>query len=163
MQFLPKNIPEEGEMLTTIVHGDYRLDNVIFHPTKAIILSVLDWELSTLGNPFSDLAYLCQTYYLPSPYGFIGSITEDELKEMGIPEEKEVLEKYCERMKISKTKFWNFYIAFSLFRIAGISQGVYHRAIQGNASAPNAMEFGDRAIFLAQIAWDTLQMNPSKL
>jgi len=157
IEWLPKNIPEGSRNVSTIVHGDFRLDNVVFHPEEPQILAVLDWELSTLGHPYSDLAYNCMMYHLPAPFGLLGIDNNTTnfngwLKEMGIPTEKEYLDTYCRRTGVSQIANWTFYLVFSLFRIAGIAQGVYKRALQGNASAPNAMEFGSIVGYLADTA-----------
>eukprot|EP01114_Cavostelium_apophysatum_P005709 TRINITY_DN1687_c1_g2_i3.p1 TRINITY_DN1687_c1_g2~~TRINITY_DN1687_c1_g2_i3.p1 ORF type:complete len:661 (+),score=128.49 TRINITY_DN1687_c1_g2_i3:77-1984(+) len=158
INYLPKHIPKDSETVVSIVHGDFRLDNVIFHPSEPKILAVLDWELSTLGHPFSDLSYMCQTYYAPPPYGVRGMLNNDEdLKKIGIPSEQYVLDKHEELTHVPKSKEWEFYLAFSLFRAAAISQGVYKRALQGNASAPNAKEYGARVVLLADIAWNLIQ------
>eukprot|EP01117_Protostelium_nocturnum_P012560 TRINITY_DN4623_c0_g1_i3.p1 TRINITY_DN4623_c0_g1~~TRINITY_DN4623_c0_g1_i3.p1 ORF type:complete len:713 (-),score=233.01 TRINITY_DN4623_c0_g1_i3:59-2197(-) len=163
IQNLPKLIPREHDHLVSLVHGDFRLDNVIFHPTKPKILACLDWELGTLGHPFSDLSYSCSLYKLPSPFGLV---SEQGLPE-GIPSEKEFLELYCKNAKmnsnIGEDPSWNFYLSFSLFRLASISQGVYKRSLLGNASASNANEYGERAKMLASGSASLLQLYHDEL
>eukprot|EP01118_Nematostelium_gracile_P014183 TRINITY_DN5475_c0_g1_i2.p1 TRINITY_DN5475_c0_g1~~TRINITY_DN5475_c0_g1_i2.p1 ORF type:complete len:226 (-),score=53.06 TRINITY_DN5475_c0_g1_i2:35-712(-) len=146
MEWLPKNIPKDSN-LCSLVHGDFRLDNVIFDEKEPKILAVLDWELSTLGHPFGDLAYNVMMYYMPPPMGFGGEPRQ------GIPSWQEYVKKYCERMNLNKIDRFGFYMAFSLFRMAGIAQGVYKRALQGNASAPNALDHGPMVQHLADLAW----------
>jgi len=151
MAWLPENIPPGDE--TSLVHGDYRLGNIILAPDEPKIAAVLDWELSTLGHPLTDLAYNCLPYHLPSgvknPPGLVGV----DLAPLGIPQEKDHIAAYCRAAGRSEgIAHWSFYITFAMFRLASISQGVYARALQGNASAPNAMEFGERTIQLARQA-----------
>ncbi|MBL8486790.1 MAG: phosphotransferase [Rhodocyclaceae bacterium] len=151
MEWLPRHIPPGDE--TRITHGDYRLDNVIFHPTEPRILAVLDWELSTLGHPLADFAYHCMTWRL-SPNQFRGLVGYD-LKALGIPSEEEYVAAYCRRTGregIPKAE-WEYYIAFNMFRLAAIIQGIMARAVQGNASSAEAVEMGKRARPLAEEAW----------
>ena len=158
--WLPEHIPPGDE--TAIVHGDYRLDNVIFHPTEPRILAVLDWELSTLGHPLADFAYHCMAWRL-SPGQFRGLIGGD-LATLGIPSESEYVARYCARTQrppISQAD-WEFYAAFNMFRLAAILQGVLARALQGNASSSQALEAGRRARPLAEAAWAQVQAtNPT--
>ena len=151
MAWLPANIPAGDE--TSIVHGDYRLDNVIFHPTEPRILAVLDWELSTLGHPLSDFAYHCMTWRL-SP-GLFRGIKGYDLKALGIPGEQEYVAMYCQRTgraSIPAAEF-EYYLAFNMFRLTAILQGIMARALQGNASSQEAVETGKRARPLAEEAW----------
>ncbi|MDE2252951.1 MAG: phosphotransferase [Betaproteobacteria bacterium] len=153
--WLPAHIPPGEE--TAIVHGDYRLDNVIFHPTEPRILAVLDWELSTLGHPLADFAYHCMAWRL-SPGQFRGLIGGD-LAALGIPSEGEYVARYCARTQrppVSQAD-WEFYAAFNMFRLAAILQGVLARALQGNASSSQALEAGRRARPLAEAAWAQVQ------
>jgi aminoglycoside phosphotransferase (APT) family kinase protein len=151
IEWLPKNIPPGDE--TSIVHGDYRLDNVIFHPTEPRVLAVLDWELSTLGHPLADFSYHMMTWRL-GPEEFRGLAGLD-LAGLGIPGEREYVDAYCRRTGRSPVGFepWNFYMAYNMFRLAGILQGVMARALQGNASSAKALEAGERARPLAEAAW----------
>jgi aminoglycoside phosphotransferase (APT) family kinase protein len=147
--WLPSNIPDGDE--TAIVHGDYRLDNMIFHPTQPRVLAVLDWELSTLGHPLADFAYHCMSWHI-APGSFRG-IAGLDLAALGIPSEDEYIARYCERTGRSGIAHWNFYLAFSLFRIAGILQGVAKRALIGTAASAEAVETGKRARPMAELGW----------
>jgi aminoglycoside phosphotransferase (APT) family kinase protein len=151
IEWLPKHIPADEE--TSIVHGDFRLDNVIFHPHEPRILAVLDWELSTLGHPLVDLAYLCMRYHLSSAQ-FLGLAGVDA-EALQIPSEAECVADYCRRRGRAPVaaQDWTYYLAFNMFRLAGILQGVLARAIQGNASSATALEAGRRARPLAEQAW----------
>ena len=151
IEWLPKHIPADEE--TGIVHGDFRLDNAIFHPSEPRILAVLDWELSTLGHPLVDLAYLCMRYHL-SPEQFRGLAGLD-LAALQIPSEAECVSDYCRRLRRAPVapQDWTYYLVFNMFRLTGILQGVLARAIQGNASSTTALEAGRRARPLAEQAW----------
>ncbi len=151
IDWLPQHIPQGEE--TAIVHGDYRLDNVVFHPTEPRILAVLDWELSTLGHPLADFAYHCMAWRL-EPGQFRGLVGGD-LKALGIPSEADYVAQYCRRTGREPVAAadWEFYAAFNLFRLAAILQGVMARALQGNASSAQALEAGRRARPLAEAAW----------
>ena len=149
--WLPKNIPADDE--TRIVHGDFRIDNVIFHPTEPRILAVLDWELSTLGHPLSDFAYHCMTWRMQP--GRARGLAGQPLRELGIPTEEEYIAAYLERTGrsgISKEN-WEFYMVFNMFRLVGILQGIVKRALLGNAASAEAAETGKRARPLAEQAW----------
>jgi len=149
IDWLPAHVPPGDE--TTVVHGDFRLDNLIFHPTEARVLAVIDWELSTLGHPLADFSYLCMGWHIP-PGAFRG-INGLDLAALGIPPEQEFIRRYCERTGRSGIEHWNFYLAYNLFRIAAILQGVYKRALEGMASADNALAAGANAKALAEIGW----------
>jgi len=152
MQWLPKNIPAGEE--TSLVHGDYRLGNVILSPREPKIAAVLDWELSTLGHPLTDLAYNCLPYHLATGDDSLPGLVGADLNALGIPDEEAHVAAYC--LAAGRTggiQDWPFYITFAMFRLVSISQGVYARALQGNASSANAMEFGERAVRLAKHAW----------
>jgi aminoglycoside phosphotransferase (APT) family kinase protein len=151
IEWLPKHIPADEE--TSIVHGDFRLDNAIFHPHEPRILAVLDWELSTLGHPLVDLAYLCMRYHL-SAEQFRGLAGLD-VAALQIPSEAECVADYCRRRGRAPVapQDWTYYLAFNMFRLTGILQGVLARAIQGNASSGTALEAGRRARPLAEQAW----------
>jgi aminoglycoside phosphotransferase (APT) family kinase protein len=157
IEWLPKHIPADEE--TGIVHGDFRLDNAIFHPHEPRILAVLDWELSTLGHPLVDLAYLCMRYHL-SAVEFRGLAGLD-LAALQIPSESECVADYCRRRGRSPVapQEWTYYLAFNMFRLAGILQGVLARAVQGNASSATALEAGLRARPLAEQAWALVQQS----
>jgi aminoglycoside phosphotransferase (APT) family kinase protein len=125
--------PDDGQV--SLVHGDYRLDNMVFARDSSAILGILDWELSTLGHPLSDLAYQCMQWRLPHQGGFRGLGGVDRAA-LGIPSEEEYVASYCERRGIGRIDNWPFYLAFSFFRLAAILQGVYKRSLDGNASNP---------------------------
>ncbi|MGB6306322.1 MAG: phosphotransferase [Steroidobacteraceae bacterium] len=151
IEWLPEHIPAGEE--TGIVHGDFRLDNAIFHPREPRILAVLDWELSTLGHPLVDLAYLCMRYHLSAEqFRGLGGIDWTALR---IPSEAECVADYCRRRGRAPVapREWTYYLAFNMFRLTGILQGVLARAIQGNASSATALEAGLRAKPLAEQAW----------
>ena len=145
MEWLPNNIPAGDE--TSIVHGDYRLDNVVFHPTEPKIIAVLDWELSTLGHPLSDFSYFCMNWRLPTGLG------KSDLKELNIPSEDDVIAQYCDITGRQEISNWSFYLVFNLFRIAAILQGVAARAVQGNASNEQAAKKGALAKPISEYAW----------
>jgi len=158
MAWLPENIPAGEE--TCLVHGDFRLGNLIHDPESAEIAAVLDWELSTLGHPLTDLAYNCLPYYFSARQdSILPGIKGADLNALGIPSEGAHIESYCHAAgRDSYIPSWSFYITFSMFRLASIAQGVYARALQGNASSAKAKDFDKRAIKLAKVAW-ALQLN----
>ena len=149
IQWLPTNIPVGDE--TTIVHGDFRLDNLIFHSTEPRILAVLDWELSTLGHPLADFAYHCM-YWRLTPGEFRG-IAGVDFNELGIPTEEQYVAAYCRRTGRSGIPNWDFYLAYNMFRLAGIIQGIAKRAQDGTAASAQAVEQGKRARPMAEAGW----------
>lgn len=154
--WLENNLPnDEGKV--SLVHGDYRLDNLMFDSKTSEIIAVLDWELSTIGHPYSDLAYQCMQLRMPQNMGSIDGLKGIDRKSLGIPTEEEYVAKYCERMGIESIDHWSFYLAFSFFRLAAIIQGVAKRAVDGNASNSEASKLGAFVKPLALMALDVLE------
>ena len=144
IEWLPKRIPKQKYV--SIVHGDYRLDNVVFDNNDNNI-AILDWELSTIGDPLADFGYHCLLWH-------IGKIDNDVAKGLGIPNEDEYLNKYLSRTKIQLDSDWEFYIIFSLFKVAGICQGILGRVRDGTAASEFALQMGKRAIEYANLGWE---------
>ncbi|MDX8440816.1 phosphotransferase family protein [Mesorhizobium australafricanum] len=143
----------------SLVHGDYRLDNMMFAPDAPKVIAVLDWELSTLGHPFADLAYQCMQWRLPHASGFRGLGGVDRAA-AGLPSEQAYVAAYCRRRRIEEIGNWTFFLAFSFFRLAAICQGVYRRALDGNASNPEkAKTYGQAVKLLAALAVELIDEN----
>jgi len=149
IDWLQANTPQDGP--PAIVHGDYRLENMIFHEHEPQVVAVIDWELATLGHPLADLANNCMPYYFSAP-GVGGLVDNDDIA-TGIPAVDDYVAAYCRRTGRDGIQNWTFYIAFGLFRLAAISQGVFRRGLQGNASSERAQEFGQLARNLSNQAW----------
>ena len=138
------------------MHGDYRIDNMIFKPDGSRLLAVIDWELSTIGHPFSDLAYQCMQWRFPNHETMRGLANVDR-KALGIPTEEEYVAKYCERMGLAGIPNWKFCLAFSFFRLAAIVQGVKKRGLEGNASNPEkALKSGERVPLMAKMGVEVI-------
>ncbi len=155
IRWLPANIP--ADKTTTIAHGDFRLENLIYHPTEPRVLGVLDWELATLGHPLADVAYNCMIWHLDPATPNLGGLTGRDLGALGIPSETEYLAGYAAVANLPRIENYSFFLAFAFFRFASIAQGVYARARAGNASAPNALQVGLLAAPLAELGWKAAQ------
>ncbi|QIR14605.1 phosphotransferase family protein [Shewanella aestuarii] len=155
-QWLDENLPEDDGRCC-LVHGDFRLDNMMFAKDKPEVIAILDWELSTLGHPFADLAYQCMQLRMPAGMGSIDGLKDIDRASLGIPTEEEYVAAYCQRMGIDKIDNWHFYLAFSFFRLAAIAQGVAKRASQGNASNEHANKVGSFVEPLAQMALQVIK------
>ena len=153
MDWLPEHIPAEDK--TTLIHGDFRMDNLIFHKADLRIIGVLDWELSTLGNPLADFAYQCMAWRIaPTLWRGIQGL---DLAALGIPSESEYIALYEKQAGRSVSEHWPFLMAYNLFRISAILHGITKRAMEGNANASDAIENGKRAGALADLGWACAQ------
>ncbi len=155
IEWLQNHIPARDE--TTIAHGDYRIENIIFHPSEPRIVAVLDWELSTLGHPLGDLAWCLRPYQLPPGIDGVLSFQGLDLKALGIPSEDDFIAAYCKRVGRADVSDMMFFDAFSFFRGAAIAQGIAMRAKMGNASSPDAALRGARARLMAELGWQVAQ------
>jgi aminoglycoside phosphotransferase (APT) family kinase protein len=161
MEWLPANMPASAkdESRVSIVHGDYRLDNLMFHPTEPRVIAVLDWELSTLGHPLADFSYHCMSWHIPVALG--RGIAGLDIAALGIPAEEDYILRYCQRTGIEDVatlkRDWNFYLAYNMFRIAAILQGIAKRVEAGTASSAQAKASGETARPMAELAWSFAQ------
>ena len=165
IDWLPANIPASAldASQVSIVHGDFRLDNLVFHPTEPRVIAVLDWELSTLGHPLADFSYHCMSWHIePGQFRGIGGL---DLVALGLPDEASYVQRYCERTgrtvpgndAQAMRADWNFYLAYNMFRLAGILQGIAKRVEDGTASSAKAREAGAGARPLAEMGWALAQ------
>jgi len=155
IDWLPRNIPPGDE--STIVHGDYRLDNLIFHPTEARLLAVLDWELSTLGHPLADFAYHVMTWHIPA--GLFRGLGGAPLATLGIPDEAAYVPTYCPRTGRGAIDpdHWDFYMAYNMFRLGAILQGIMGRVKDGTAASPQAVAMGQAAGPIGELGWKQVE------
>lgn len=161
IEWLPAHIPTmaRDESMVSIVHGDYRLDNLMFHPSEPRVLAVLDWELSTLGHPLADFSYHCMSWHIPP--GMFRGIAGLDIAALGIPSEQEYMALYCEHTGFATPEAlmadWNFYLAYNMFRLAAILQGIAKRVEDGTASSAQARQSGAGARPMAELAWSFAQ------
>tara|TARA_R110000782_G_scaffold35821_1_gene85594 strand:+ start:1349 stop:2413 length:1065 start_codon:yes stop_codon:yes gene_type:complete len=155
IEWLPVNIPDDGDR-SVVVHGDFRIDNIIFHPNEPRILAVLDWELSTLGHPFADFAYHAMMYRMPSH--IVAGLAGADLKALNIPSEQDYLAAYCRRVGLAEMPGYSFYVAFNFFRMAAIFHGIKARVIRGTAASAAAKARGDVFPELARLAWNQIKL-----
>ncbi|KAF1050269.1 phosphotransferase family protein [Xylophilus sp.] len=153
VEWLPRHLPAADE--TAITHGDFRADNMIFHPSEPRVLAVLDWELSTLGDPLADFAYNAMMFRMPPD--ILGGIAGLDLRAAGLPDEAAYVAAYCERTGRAGIPDLDFYIAFNMFRFAGILHGIRGRAARGTASSADARAMGDRFGRVAELAWQQVE------
>lgn len=147
IEWLPQNMPlDDGKV--SLIHGDYRIDNIIFDSSSTEARALLDWELSTLGHPYADLAYQCMQWRMDGDC-VIPGLGDIERNSLGIPSEADYVALYCQRRGLESIPDWNFYLVFGFFRFAAILQGVLKRALEGNASSEKAFDYGALAPVLA--------------
>jgi aminoglycoside phosphotransferase (APT) family kinase protein len=150
MKWLPANIPA-GDDQTVLIHGDFKLDNVILHPTEPRLAAVLDWELCTLGHPLGDLTYLCMSWWQENAYKGI------DCEALGIPSEEQIVEWYCQRTGRTRVDHWEFYVAYNFFRAAAICQGIVGRVRDGTAASEHALMMAALVRPLAERAWEAVE------
>jgi aminoglycoside phosphotransferase (APT) family kinase protein len=156
MDWLADNMPADDGRVT-LVHGDFRVDNMIFAHDEPKALALLDWELSTLGHPLADLGYYCMQLRMPQNVGNMSGLRGKDLAALGIPDEQDCIADYCARTGIGGIENFGFYVAFSFFRLAAIVQGVAKRAIDGNASSSDAAKLGEFVEPIAALAFEAIE------
>lgn len=154
IEWLASNLPKDDNE-TSLIHGDYRIDNLIFYRGQPKIRAIIDWELSTLGHPIADFAYFCMGLHLPQGQ-IVAGLGGIDREALGIPSEQQIIDDYCAIRGLSGVSDWDFALSLSFFRLASIAQGVYARALAGNASNKNAMELGTYVDPTARLALDRL-------
>ncbi|NXJ82845.1 ACD10 dehydrogenase, partial [Trogon melanurus] len=152
IEWLPLHFPESQK--TTVVHGDFRMDNLVFHPDRPEVLAVLGWKLSTLGDPISDLANNCMAFFLPPHFSALRGLRKRDLGRLGIPTAEEYSQMYCDHMGVEHPKNWNFYMAFVFFRLAAMLQGLHKRSLAGEEPNHANKSSPDDAEFVADLAWE---------
>jgi aminoglycoside phosphotransferase (APT) family kinase protein len=164
IEWLPAHMPASAldASQVSVVHGDFRLDNMVFHPTEPRVLAVLDWELSTIGHPLADFSYHCMSWHVPHGVGRgIGGL---DLALLGIPDERSYVQRYCERTGRASADAvmadWPFYMAYNLFRMAGILQGIAKRVVEGTAASAQARQSAAGARPLAEMGWRIARQRP---
>jgi aminoglycoside phosphotransferase (APT) family kinase protein len=156
MAWLRARVPSADE--TTLIHGDYRIDNLMYDRTEPRVVAVVDWELSTLGHPVSDLAYACMGYHLNLPGR--GGLAGVDVAALGVPNEQGLIDAYCKATGRGAIEDWPYHMAFGIFRLAAIAQGVYKRSLQGNASSEDAGGYGAAVSMLAELACSIAGVGP---
>lgn len=159
-EWLQQHLPSDDEP-ACIAHGDYRLGNVLLHPTEPRLVAVLDWELATIGHPLADLGYTCLTYYLPPDFSGTTGVAGEELAGTGIPDRDAFVASYCRHAGRDLPESLGVFVVFSMFRLASIVAGVYRRGLDGNAADARAgsAEFRERYRGLADMAWELAQQS----
>jgi aminoglycoside phosphotransferase (APT) family kinase protein len=154
LNWLPAHLPANDE--TVLVHGDYRLDNMIYHPREPTVLGVIDWEISTLGDPLAELSYLCMLWRTPTDWN---GLHGHDLAALGLPTEQDMVAYYCSltRRAVPDPAQWEFYMAYNLFRVSCIRQGVYARSLDGTASNLRAADSGRLVRPAAELAWSLIE------
>jgi aminoglycoside phosphotransferase (APT) family kinase protein len=150
IDWLPRTVPEQKR--TSIVHGDFRIDNMLFAKRSASVMAVIDWELSTIGDPLADLSYFAMAWMMPSDWHASG-IHDADFASLGIPPLDEVVEIYCEISRWKELPDLRWYFAYNMFRLIGIAQGIKRRMLDGNASSDNALDATSHLKLLAKKAW----------
>jgi len=156
IEWLPAQLARHDDAAVSVVHGDCRMDNFVFHPTEPRVVAVLDWELSTLGSPLADFAYNAMSWRIPP--GLFRGLAGSDLAALGIPSEAEHVAAYCRRTGRAGIPGLDFYIAFNLFRLAAIMQGIMKRVLDGTAVGPDAEANGKLAVPIAELGWETARL-----